>query len=114
MRAMAVGADSCLIRSVGHGTAVNAFLVRQEGLRAVAAGFHHELLSVTCATGRGDIGVIDSRFWIAGRQQLMRAAVTIGAGGRLAVARLNCLGMKAEIVSSLLVGVTGGAVDLCR
>src|SRR5581483_3908738 len=113
MRAMAVGADRCLVRSVGHGAAVNALLVRQERLRAVAAGFHHELLAVTCATGGGDIGVIHSRFWIAGRQQLMRAAVTIGAGSGLTVASLDCLGMEAEIVGSLLVGMTGGAVDLC-
>jgi hypothetical protein len=44
----------------------------------------------------------------------MRAAVTIDAGGSLAIAALHRLAVKAAIIGRLLVGVAGGAGDFQR
>src|SRR5579864_3501814 len=57
VRAVAVGTHGSLIRSSGDCPAMHALLVGGEGLRAVAAGFHHKFLTVTAAAGRGDVCV---------------------------------------------------------
>lgn len=80
MGSVAIGADRCLLGSRCHCLAMHALLIRQEGLRAVPAGFHHKLLPVTYATRRWDVGMIHFGFRIACRQQFMRTSMTIGAG----------------------------------
>ena len=114
VRAVAIGADRGFLRAGGDGVSVNALLVGRDHLRALSAVFHHKLLAVAGSAGRGNVGVMHARFGIAGRQQFVRAAVAIDAGGGLAVASLHGLAVEAAIVGSLLVGVAGGAGDFLR
>ena len=90
---------------------VDALRVRRHHLRALSTVLHHKLLAVACAASRGDVGMMHARLGITGREQHVRAAVTIDAGGGLAVASLDGLAVKAAIVGGLLLGVAGGAGD---
>ena len=114
VRAVAVGADRGLLRAGGNGMSVDTLLVRCHHLGALSAVLHYKFLAVARAAGRGNVGMMHARLRIAGRQQLMRAAVAIDAGGRLAVASLDGLAVEAAIVRSLLVRVAGGACDFQR
>ena len=109
--AVAIGADRSLLRSGSDRVSVHALLVGSDHLRALAAVFHHKFLAVAGAAGRGNVGVMHARLRIAGRQQLVRAAVAIDAGGCLGCCRLHGLAVKTAIVGSLLVGVAGRASD---
>ena len=81
MRAVAVGADGGLLRAVGDGAAVHAVLIGDEGLRAFAVRLHEKLLPVAAAAGGGNVGVIDGRLGIAGRDDLVHVAVAVFAAG---------------------------------
>ena len=111
MGAVAVGAHGGFFRAGSDGVSVHALLVRSDHLRALAAILHYEFLAVTCAAGRGDVGVVYLRLRIARRQQLVRAAVAIHAGGRAKVAALDSFAVEAAIIGGLFVGMAGGATD---
>ena len=81
MRAVAVGADRGLLRSVRNCAAVHALLIADEGLRCFAGRLHQELLAVAGAAGGGNVGVIDGRLRISCRKDGVRIAVAIGARG---------------------------------
>src|SRR5215510_11320388 len=112
MGSMTVGTDCGSVRSGGYCFSMHTFLIRQEWLRAVPAGGHHEFLSMTCSAGGGNVGVIHPGLGIACRQQLVRAAVAIHTGGSLPVPGLDCLGVIAAVVSRLLIGMALCTVDL--
>ena len=86
----------------GHRLAMYALLVGGEGRGADAAGGHHEFLAVTCAAGLRNVGARYFRLGIAGRQNLVDAAVAVLALGDVGVSRRGGLGMDAMIVSRLL------------
>ena len=112
VRAVAVGADGGLLRAVLDRAAVDALLVADEGLVAVAGRLHQELLAVAGAAGGGNVGVIDGRLGIGCRQNGVRVAVAIGAGGGNGSVGLARGGVVAVRVGGLRVGVAAGAGDL--
>src|ERR1700747_1176573 len=77
MRSVAVRTDGGFLRARGHGLPMDALFVGNKHLRALPAGRHDELLSVTSATGSRNVGVIHARLRIAFRQPLVRACVTV-------------------------------------
>lgn len=81
-------------------------------MRALAAIGHDEFLAVTRAASRRNVGVTYARFRIGRRQQFVRAAVAIHAGGGVCVSAGHRFGVMAAIVGGLLVGVASGAADL--
>ena len=83
MHAVAVGADGGLGGTVGHGAPVHALLIGQKLLRTLAGARHHELLSVACAAGGGNVVVMNGRLGIVGGKNLVRAAVARQASRRL-------------------------------
>ncbi len=87
---------------------MDALLIRGDHLRALTAIFHHKFLAVAGAAGRRDVGVVHLRFRVARGQQLVRATVTVDAGGGVDVASLDGLAVEAAIVRALFVGVAGG------
>src|SRR5205814_9744745 len=91
--AVTIGADRRLVRAGGYRASMHTLLVGEEGLGAVPAAVHHELLPVTRTTGGGDSRAVHARGWIAGRQDLVRAAVAIEAARRLAVALAQRFGV---------------------
>jgi hypothetical protein len=93
---------------------VDALRVRCDHLGALSAVLHYKFLAVARAAGYRDVGMTHARLRIAGRQELMRAAVAIDAGGCLAVASLHSLAVEAAIVRSLLVRVAGCAANFQR
>ncbi len=114
MLAVAVGADRSLVRTGSNRLAVYAFLVGVEGSGGHAARGHYKLLSVTGSAGLRNVAVRDLGLRIAGRQNLVHAAVAVLALGDIHVAGGGRFGMNAAIVSSLLIGVAGGALGLGR
>ena len=112
VRPVTVGAYRGLFHALGDGAAVHALLVGEIRLGAVPAGLHHELLAVAGAASGGNVGMVDPRLGVAGRQQLVRAAVAVHAGGGALIAVLYGVGMIAAVVGRLLFGVAGGADDL--
>src|ERR1700687_4722836 len=58
MRAVAIGADCCLLHTSGHGLAMHTLLVRNKGLGGTAGRFHHKLHAMAATAGGGDIRVI--------------------------------------------------------
>ena len=80
----------------------------------MAAGFHDVFLTMTTAAGCWDVGMADARLRVARGQQLMRAAVTGNACGRLPIACLNGFRMIAAVVGSLLVGMASRTGNLGR
>lgn len=110
MRAVTIGADRRFLGSGSDGVPMNAFLIRRDHLRALAAIFHHKFLAVAGAAGRWNIGVMHARLGIARREQFMWAAVAIDAGGSVH-ASSDGPGMKAAIVCGLLIGVTARTAD---
>lgn len=78
---------------------------------ALAAIGHDEFLAVARAASRRNVGVTYARFRVGRRQQFVRAAVTIHAGGGVAVSAGHRFGVVAAIVGGLLVGVASGAGD---
>ena len=112
MRAMAVRADRRGLRSVLHRVTVDAVLVGHKDLRAAAGQLHQKLLPVACAAGGGDVGVADGRLGIARRQNCVRVAVTIDAGGGRRPVGLLRGGVEAVPVRGLRIGVALGAGDL--
>src|SRR5215472_10515737 len=58
VRSMAIRADGGFLRSSRDGSAMHAFLIRHERLRAATARGHHELLTVARAAGSGNVGVV--------------------------------------------------------
>ena len=62
----------------------------------------------------GNVGVSDFRLGIAGRQNLVHAAVAVLALGDVGVAGRRGLGVDTVIVGGLLVGMAGGAHRLRR
>jgi hypothetical protein len=114
VRAMAVGAHCRLLGTGSNRAPVDAFLVGNELLRAVAASLHDELLPVTGAAGGGDVGAVHARFRVGRSHDLVRAAVAIQAPRGLAVAVFAGLGVEALVVCGLLLGVAAGARGLCR
>ena len=103
VRAVTVGANRRFFRAGSDRVPVHAQTVRSHHLRALPAVLHDELLAMTSTAGRGNVGVVNARVGIAGRQQLMRAAMAIDASGGLAIAALDGFAMEAAIVSGLLV-----------
>jgi len=93
---------------------MHALLVGSEHLRALAAVFHDELLTVAAAASSGNVGVVHARFWIACRQQFMGTAVAVDAGGRVAVSALDGFRVETALISGLLVGMAGRACDFLR
>jgi hypothetical protein len=53
--------------------------------------------------------MVHARFGIGGGQQFVGAAMTINAGGRVAIAALDRFRVKAAFVRRLLISVAGGA-----
>lgn len=85
--AVAIGTDGGLLRSVGDGASVHARLIRDERLSADAVLFHEEFLPVAPAAGGGNVGVVDRRIRMAGRENAVLRSVavnTCGRGGRSA------------------------------
>ena len=82
---------------------MHTLFVREEWLCAVAARFHNKLLTVARAACSSHTCVTDARSRISGGQNFMRAAVTIQAGCRVAIAFLQSLRMETAIVSRLLI-----------
>lgn len=81
MSAMAIGANGGLLRAVLNCAAVNAVLVGDERLCALAVRLHKKLLPVAAAAGGGDVGVVDGRLGIARALNLVNVAVAIFATG---------------------------------
>ena len=77
VRAVAIGADRGLLRSFFDGAPMHAFLIGDEGLRALAVRLHQKLLPVASAAGDGNVGMIDRRLGIVGGQNLVRASVAV-------------------------------------
>ena len=113
VRTVTIGTDRSLLRTCRNGSSVNALLIRDDQLRTVTTGGHHKFLSVAGSAGCRDIHVVDARLGIAGRQQLVRAAVAIRAGRRLVVSSLDRFRVVTAVVSSLLVCVAGSTRDFC-
>jgi len=114
VRAMAIGANRSLRRSVFGGVPMDAFLVRDEGLNANSVRLHQKLLPVAPAAGNGNVGVIDRRLGVISGQNLVRASMAILAVGCRSLAGLGRLGMQAAQVSLLSIRVALGAGDLLR
>src|ERR1019366_1260577 len=112
VRAVAVGADGGLLRAVFDGAAMDALLVGDEGLIAVAGRLHQELLAVAGAAGGGNVGVVGGRPGVSGGQGGVRVAVAIGAGGGRGAVGLARGGVIAARVGGLRIGVALGAGDL--
>ena len=55
VRAVAIGADRGLLRSLFDGQSMHALLVRDKSLRALAVRLHQELLPVAPAAGDGNL-----------------------------------------------------------
>ena len=104
MRTMTIRADGGLLRSVLHGAAVHALLIREEWLRAPAVRLHQKLLSVTAAAGLRNIDVIDRRLRVRDCRGFVRAAMAIDTrgGGRFSGGELR---VGAVAVGGLRVGV---------
>jgi len=83
--AVAIGADGGLGGSGSHGAPVYALLIRIELLRALALALHHDFLRVTDSAGGWNVGMINGRFGIVGRQDLVRAAMAGDASWGLQV-----------------------------
>ena len=90
---------------------VNALPIRGDHMRALAAIGHDKFLAVARAASRRNVGVTYARFWIGRRQQVVRAAVTIHAGGGVAVSAGHGFGVVAAVVGGLLVSVAAGTAD---
>jgi len=112
--AMAVRAHRRALRSLLHRAPMHALLVRHKRLRAVAGRLHQELLPVAGPAGRGNVGVVDRRLCIAGRQNPVRIAMAIDAGRDRAAVRLLRRGVEAVLVLRLRVGMALHAGDLGR
>ena len=110
--AMAVGADRSLLRAGSDGMSMHALFVGGDHLRALAAVFHYEFLTVAGAASRRNVGVVDPRLRIARGQLFLRTTVTVNAVGRVSVASLGRAGMETALVGSLLVGMATGTRDL--
>jgi hypothetical protein len=114
VRAVAVGADRGLLGTGSDGASMNTLLVGKERRIAVAAGLHDKFLAVASAASLGNIQMADAGVGVARGEQLVRAAVAIGAGCGLRIAGGDGLGVKAAVVDGLFIGVAGGAVDFGR
>ncbi len=113
VRAVAIGADRGLLRSIGDGAAVHAVLVGEEGLRAFAVRLHEKLLPVAPAAGGGNIGVIDGRLGIARALNLVNVAVAVLAtGGNLSA--LVHFRVDAVLIRLAGIGVALRAADFLR
>ena len=113
VRAVTVRADRGLLRSLFGSAPVHAFLVADERLRALAAGFHKEFLPVAAPACTGNVLVTDRRFRIVRGENLVGAAVAVLAsgGGSTRIARG---GVRTVRIGMLRIGVTLGAGDLLR
>jgi len=108
VRAVAVGANRGLLRSVFSGTPMYAVLVRNEGLGADSIRLHQKLLPVTAAAGRGNVSVIHRRLYIVGGQNLVRASMAVLAISGWATG-LGRFGVLAVLVCGLFVRMAIGA-----
>src|SRR5262249_53350182 len=86
-------------------------LVRSNHLHAEPVLLHHKLLAMARAAGCRDVGMVDTRFRITGRQQFVRAAVAVHAGGCGSIADLRRLAVKTSVIGGLLVRMAGRAGD---
>ena len=109
--AVAIGTNRGFLRSGGDGVSVYALRIGSDHLRALAAILHNELLTVASAAGRGNVGVMNARLWIAGGQQLVRAAVAIDASRCFIVSTLHGFAVETAVVGSLLVRMATRACD---
>src|SRR4051794_16560521 len=109
---MAIGAHGSFRGSIRDGVAMHALLVRSDHLCAEAVLLHYELLAVTRPASRGNVGMGDARFRIAGCKQFVWTSVAIDTAGGIAVALLNGLSVEAFVVHGLFVGVARSATNL--
>ncbi len=114
VRAVAIRADRGLLRALFDGHAMHAGLIGHKALGALAVRFDEKLLPVAPAAGDGNVRVIHRRFGIVRRKDLVRAAVTVLAVCRCAVAGLVRLRVQAVRVSVLRIRMALGAGDLPR
>ncbi len=108
--AVTVGANRGFLGTGCDRFAVDAFLIRSVGRSRHAAGRHRKLLAVAGAAGCRNVGVSHLRLGIAGRQDLVHAAVAVLTLGDVGVAGGRRLRMDTAIVGGLLIGVTVGAL----
>ena len=114
VRAMAIGTDGGLGRSLLCGSPVHALLVRDERLGAHAVRFHQKFLPVTAPARRRNVGVIHRRLSVACGNNLMHPTVTIFAIRRPSFAALASLRVRAVRVCVLRIRVTLHTRDLLR
>ena len=113
MRTVAIRTDGSFHRAVFDGATVHAVLIREEGLRADAVGFHQELLPVASTAGFGNMSAIDRRVGRAAGEHFVGAAVAVLAIG-CNLSAGDDLRMRAVCVSILRAGMAVSAEDLLR
>src|ERR1017187_1197877 len=112
MRAVAIGADRGLRRSLFDGASMHAFLVGDEGLGAFAVRLHQELLPMAPAAGIRNVAMIHWRLGIVGTQNLVCPSVTVLAACRRRFAGRARLEVGAVRISLLRILMALGAGDL--
>jgi hypothetical protein len=110
---VAVGADGSFFRSRSDRMPVYALLIRRDHPRALPAILHDKFLAVARTASRRNVRVVHARFRIARRQQFVRAAVAIDAGGCVH-ASMRRFRVEAAIIPGLLIGVALRAGDFLR